>query len=402
MISEAIKKIRDIQGGKDWVFVLTLAIVLGYATVIYYGFQSHKMERLTAALLLTGSALLVGVLIGFLFGIPRSLQGEGAPAQKPAPAPAGQAAANSHENDERQLSYKANTNLEQISDWLTKILVGVGLTQLTNLPDLFDRAGNYFGPAVGEGPAGARIAIGIIIFFSVCGFLYGYLWTRLFLMGELVRADRIAIAESLKRLEAAKEEQEQIDARAISLATQYLTADDVSKISLEELKNAIVQASAPVKTALFYRAQEIRGRNWKDNSDKPTMERSIPIFEALVASDRDKKFHQNFGQLGFALKDKRSPDYAKAEAALTNAIEARGSPAEYGWQLYEFNRAHTRIKQDPDFAEGRPSTPERKKTILADLEVAMTAIPHLYDEPTILKWRQLNAPERLKRAAPKI
>ncbi len=37
----------------------------------------------------------------------------------------------SHSN---KVNYRSNTNLEQISDWLTKILVGVGLTQQTFFP----------------------------------------------------------------------------------------------------------------------------------------------------------------------------------------------------------------------------------------------------------------------------
>jgi len=38
-----------------------------------------------------------------------------------------------------QPGYSGNTNLEQISDWLTKILVGVGLTQLREIPGQVQR-----------------------------------------------------------------------------------------------------------------------------------------------------------------------------------------------------------------------------------------------------------------------
>jgi hypothetical protein len=49
-----------------------------------------------------------GYLLGFLFGISRSLQG-------------------GDSSESNSQSFPGNTNLEQISDWLTKILVGVGL-----------------------------------------------------------------------------------------------------------------------------------------------------------------------------------------------------------------------------------------------------------------------------------
>jgi hypothetical protein len=70
-----------------------------------------------SALMLAGAALLVGGTLGFLFGVPRTLTGERLP---DATLNGARAAAP---------GYGANTNLEQISDWLTKILVGIGVAQ---------------------------------------------------------------------------------------------------------------------------------------------------------------------------------------------------------------------------------------------------------------------------------
>ena len=56
--------------------------------------------------MLSAAALIAGGFFGFLFGIPRYLA---------TPGP---------------MQVQPNTNLEQISDWLTKVLVGVGLTQI--------------------------------------------------------------------------------------------------------------------------------------------------------------------------------------------------------------------------------------------------------------------------------
>jgi hypothetical protein len=308
------------------------------------------------------------------------------------PPPPSEARSNSESTDAQRLrvQYRANTNLEQISDWLTKILVGVGLTQLTLLPDLFDRAGSYFGVAIGPSEIGSRIAVAIILFFSISGFLFGYLWTRLFLGSELARADLNAISESVREIKEAQEEQAQIDAKAISLVNQYLTAADTSKISVNELRKAIEQASPPVKVSLFYRARETRSQSWQRNEDKPLLERTVPIFEALVASDKERRFHQNFGQLGFALKDKRSPDYARAEAMLTTAIELRGPPDVYGWEIYELNRAVCTILLDPQFGAGRPSEPDVREKIIKDLKAAAEGIPDLFRHQDILKWLQLN------------
>ena len=88
--------------------------------------------------------------------------------------------------------YRANTNLEQISDWLTKILVGVGLTQLAKVPGALGSAADRFGGALGGGDAGGPCAIAIILFFMTSGFLFGYLWTRIYLASALEEADPAA------------------------------------------------------------------------------------------------------------------------------------------------------------------------------------------------------------------
>jgi hypothetical protein len=69
----------------------------------------------------------IGSLIGFLFGIPRTLQLE---------VPITPKTQDAGKSDGKDDSFRqnVNTNLEQISDWLTKILVGVGLTQLDQAP----------------------------------------------------------------------------------------------------------------------------------------------------------------------------------------------------------------------------------------------------------------------------
>jgi tetratricopeptide (TPR) repeat protein len=111
---------------------------------------------------------LVGGLLGFIFGIPRSLTGD-QPATGPGPGNATDAAAHS----------RPNTNLEQISDWLTKILVGAGLTTLTFLPDFISRtiAGLDHGP-YRTMPGGGTLAVFIILAFLALGFFWSYIETR--------------------------------------------------------------------------------------------------------------------------------------------------------------------------------------------------------------------------------
>ena len=78
-----------------------------------------------------------------------------------------------------------------MSDWLTKTLVGVGLTQLYLLPQtLWRYAGHinengfqWFGAATVAGPGGPGqlLALAIFMFFAPGGFWLGYIGTRTFL-----------------------------------------------------------------------------------------------------------------------------------------------------------------------------------------------------------------------------
>ncbi|MBY3206429.1 hypothetical protein [Rhizobium laguerreae] len=70
------------------------------------------------------------------------------------------------------------------------------------------------------------------------------------------------------------------------------------------------------------------------------------MFQALTAVDNQQRFHRNYGELGFALKDQSQPDWAAAESALSKAIEIRDRLGAPGFGEYEFNRAICRIHLD--------------------------------------------------------
>jgi predicted nucleic acid-binding protein len=122
------------------------------------------------------------------------------------------------------------------------------------------------------------------------------------------------------------------------------------------------------------------------------MERTIPIFEALIHSDKGDEYHRNYGQLGYALKDSRSPNWERAEAILSKAIQIRGSWQENGWIWYEFNRAICRIMLD-DPRQERPSSEEVRRKIVEDLQAVFSTTPFITmaeNTPEIMKWIDVN------------
>jgi len=109
-------------------------------------------------LMIALASLSSGALVGFLFGVPRLV-------------------GSSVRTDDR--TYADNTNLEQVADWLTKILIGFGLAQLANIPPALGQLSSVTSDALGEGAAGAPLVGSTVVFFVSVGFLYGYLWSRI-------------------------------------------------------------------------------------------------------------------------------------------------------------------------------------------------------------------------------
>ncbi len=91
--------------------------------------------------------------------------------------------------------YSVNTNLEQVSDWLTKIIVGVGLFEAQHLSkvirELAITLGHEFHKAQPslDAESATGIAEGMIIAFPLLGFLIGFFSVRLYISRALYAAD---------------------------------------------------------------------------------------------------------------------------------------------------------------------------------------------------------------------
>jgi hypothetical protein len=166
-------------------FVARLAgVSAGAGGVAVFAFVSQagtwaEYARMAAGLLMVaGCAWAVGGLVGFLFGIPRTLL-----------LPSGEVADGVLGQD--QLQYRVNTNLEQISDWLTKILVGVGLAELHRLPAALRGAADYFAAAISTRAAAdlSGFVVALLVYFAIVGLMIGYLGTRVLLAPLFKLAD---------------------------------------------------------------------------------------------------------------------------------------------------------------------------------------------------------------------
>ncbi|AKB74055.1 hypothetical protein MSLAZ_0794 [Methanosarcina lacustris Z-7289] len=115
---------------------------------------------------------------------------------------------------------------------------------------------------------------------------------------EKLAKDLKEVDEHVKKLD----EQIKSDLEAITLVKRILyQLPEDRPINQTEIDKKICKASEEARAQIYFEAADIRFQNWRNY--KPVMERTIPIFRALIASDTENKNHRNHGNLGFALKD---------------------------------------------------------------------------------------------------
>ncbi len=132
-----------------------------------------------------------GSLIGFLFGIPRVLQREAGFEAPQSSAGSGTGLSSGRKAEGLGYQLVINTHLDDISDWLTKIAVGVGLVELEKMPRLIYRLGSVIAAGMsGTADSSSVVAfvMALLLYFTTAGFMSGYLTTRMFFQ----RAFRIA------------------------------------------------------------------------------------------------------------------------------------------------------------------------------------------------------------------
>lgn len=344
---------QDALQGLGW-FVPGIPLAAG-AALIAYSFtltSSQAFAALGSGVAIALAAAAAGYLLGFLFGLPRSVKDDNSGGE--------------------ERGFRPNTNLEEISDWLTKILVGVGLIQIGNAGGPARDLVRAAGEPLGNDGAARALAASLILVSLVWGFLVSYLLTmtrilRVFRLSEVEQVARRAASMATGAVQQRLDDQAGNDASALTLADNILNPAPGAPIpTREELAESLRKASPAVRAQIFYRAQQQRRAAWRN--DKPRMEATAPIFQALIDVDPDKRYHRPRAQLAYVLKDKINPDWSGAEKLVDEAIGIRG-PASAGWLLYEYNRAFCRIKLDPA-PPGQPSDEKRRATILTDLRTA--------------------------------
>jgi tetratricopeptide (TPR) repeat protein len=309
------------QYGPIPMLVICLLLILGLG---FAGIQAEA-GRVFLLLLWSMAWLGLGSLLGFLFGVPRVLQGTLPASPPPAPPSTGTASATAPAPatpapsavTASQYLQRVNTNLEQISDWLTKILLGVGLVQFKELPGLVQSAAGYMASgmatldAAGQPPRSAQtLAAAVIVYFSVLGFVGSYLVMRLYVSRLLYWADQPELLERERRaIDVGQVEpipaERQVSGLTLQAAQQY-ALKPFKEISSEQ--DVRLWARAQLLTGKANKALEGYRQSVQLTPEEPKVwyEYAVALYEAGKRADAQEKLREALRRLSVVDRPSRS------------------------------------------------------------------------------------------------
>jgi hypothetical protein len=170
---------------------LLICVFLGYFALVVNATRHDRWVCGIAArafgygTLIALAAFFIGGFLGILFGF----------------RPTSSENANAIQTSEKGSSNMRHphTNLEEIADWLTKLILGAGLVELTRIVRYLPKLGEFIAKGVEPIPpylvdlspdsplapcsvkqveANGPVALAVVLFFLASGILYGYLWSR--------------------------------------------------------------------------------------------------------------------------------------------------------------------------------------------------------------------------------
>lgn len=151
-------------------FFLTLLLLLAPFLFVAFAAIPYIFTGAVWAL----ACFTVGLCAGFVFSFPKVVQ-------------------NASKSDSVAYRLLVNTNLEEISDWLTKAVVGIGLIQAREIGAFIYKVSLLFSKDINGGLDGAfhGWCLASIVLFLVYGFLFGFIYTRLVVNKAFAVADTV-------------------------------------------------------------------------------------------------------------------------------------------------------------------------------------------------------------------
>jgi hypothetical protein len=312
----------------------TLRVILAVALIGTIGHEWGSLPHISLSLLIAAGSVVVGSFLGFLFGIPR---------------------ANGPEHGRH--TYQPNTNLEEVSDWLTKIIIGVSLVEMRSIAEELNMLVLRLSAGFDGDGSSYTFVWSLLLCYFFFGLVGGYLITRIFLPVVFAKADHGAALDAIEAEKIAKrvvQETSGMNAHAIELV-EYQLSEGNSTVTVDpiELNKAILNTTPNGRSTIFFKARRFRlEKEQLPAEQRQVLERALPVFNALVNEDEqspEPRFHTNYAQRAFIYLALPDPDYGNAKIDLDKAIRMRDKFNVPDHKHYELLRAMANLALAQEF-----------------------------------------------------
>ena len=299
---------RNLEQILTWAITTIAAITIFALLLLLIFFFNRGWPFAMGTFLLIAAALFAsGCVLGFLFGIPKVEKGT---------------------TTSQGSSFSDNVNLEDISDWLTKIIVGLTLVQFNNIKDMLHQSAISFRDTFGGNPDFYSAGYATIIFYSAAGFLVSYFWTRtnyvyILEKGKVETSNLSQLRVKYKNLQNVAED---LKTENASLTSEKETAETEKKELSEKFKDIAQRETS------FWAVKETSNAEFKptDKSDPNTsLEKKV---DELLAShkilDPEDSHKNRWGGQSEA-------NGRKLEAKVTESKEDKTLYDTDGYSLYD-------------------------------------------------------------------
>jgi hypothetical protein len=198
-------------------------------------------------------------------------------------------------NNKKEYNYALNNSLVEISDWLTKIIVGLGLVNLKEIPGYLISLGEYVrASSKYEGQLLNVYTIGIVVYFGFLGLYIGYNYMRLVLSNKYKYADDNLIRRELEiakeKVIEIKEENQQKDKKIIQIQSlvqekEQLTKTLIDKVNEPAMSNTNIHTV--VKKIIDSDDVKKANENIASNIDKMINEAKLKLHKGLLLNHDD-------------------------------------------------------------------------------------------------------------------
>ena len=251
---------------------LYMGVFIGLIPIIGFPITIPEMggKILFIGLILGIAAFISSFFTGTLFGMPKR-------------------------NNEEQSNYSLNNSLVEISDWLTKIIVGLGLVNIKEIPGYLISLGEYVrASSKYEGQLLNVYTIGIVIYFGFLGLYVGYNYMRLVLSNKYKYADDNLIRRELEiakeKVLEVKEDNQLKDKKIIQIQSQIQEKEQLAKTLIDKV-NEPSMSSTNIQTVVkkLIDSDEIKksNKNIESHVDKMIDEAKLKLHKGLIVNHED-------------------------------------------------------------------------------------------------------------------